>query len=266
MRRHLVSAILVLFGGAAIAAEPTETITVTASATVFAKPDSARIHYSVRVSEPSIEEAKDSATKLVTSMDETLKKLKLNDLTIASGAIAYSRPATTAAARRALGGPGGPGLGGAPPAARGIYSAQVPLTATIREKDPEKLRSAVDTFVKKIVESGAIISGDVGDSDSPFSSAAASRLAAADATRIEWILSDDAAARRDAYRSAVRKAKADAETISKELGWDKLTILSVTDGMLLAVPRELADFVSPASKGPAGEVPVSVKVTLKCSR
>jgi uncharacterized protein YggE len=274
MRLLLTSALVAVFAGAAMAAEPTETITVTASATVFVKPDSARIHYLLRVSEPSIEEAKDSASKLVTSLDENLKKLKLPDLTTTAGAITYGRATTSARAARAgfpaagAVNPGGKGAG--PAAARETYSAQVPLTATIRDKDPDKLRSAVDAFVKKIVESGAIISGDVVDSDSPFASAlAAARASAADAARIEWLLSDDSAARRDALRAAIRKAKADAETLSKELGWDKLTVLSVADGLstsTVLTTRELLDLSTATPKTPAGEVPVSVRVTLKCSR
>jgi uncharacterized protein YggE len=75
--------------------------------------------------------------------------------------------------------------------------------------------------------------------------------------QIEWIVTDDTAARKDAYRAAVRKAKANAEAISKEIGWNTLKIVSVVDGA--STPEQSA-------RPPAGEVPVTARVTLKCSR
>jgi hypothetical protein len=247
-----------------MAAEPTETITVTAGATVFAKPDAARVHYTIRVNEPSIEEAKDSAAKLMKRMDESLKNLKLSDLATSSGAIAYSRGGTGRVRPGAFGAPG------AAPAPKGAYSAQIPFTATIREKDSEKLRDAVDTFLKKIVESGASISGDLLDSDTGFTSAAAARLNAAESPRIDWMVSDESAARKEAYRQAVRKAKADAETLSKEIGWESMKVISVTDGAsstnTATSPRDILEPLTGISKGLVCEVPISVRVTLKCSR
>jgi len=274
MRRLSVLAAMVLAVTIGVAAEPTETITVTANATVYVKPDAARVHYLVRVNEPSIEEAKDSASKMLKTMDESLKKLGLSDLTTNAGVISYSRVGATGRAR-----PGGFGAAGAPgaasAAARAVYSAQCPLTATIREKDLDKLRASVDTFLKKIVESGAIIAGDGADADSPFSSAAATRLLIGDSPRIDWVVTDESTARRDAYRSAIRKAKADAETLSKEIGWDNFKVISVTDGASATATRDPFESASAAlrsatgsggSPGAIAEVAISVRVTLKCSR
>src|SRR5258707_14588619 len=56
-------------------------ITVTGTATVYAKPDTARIHYGVRCSEPSADAVKDVLTKTTTTIDEAVKKLKLSGLT-----------------------------------------------------------------------------------------------------------------------------------------------------------------------------------------
>lgn len=242
---------------ASLAAEPAETITVSASATVFVKPDSARIHYLVRASEPSVDAAKETVSKQVDLMNEGIKGLKLGDLTVSRGPTTYSRNPTTArAAKGAFGAPGAP--------AQATYHAQIAMTATIHEKkEPEKLLKSVDTFVKKIVESGALITGDTVDADSPFTSARAA-LATADAPRVEWFLSDDLPSRKRAYQAAMYRAKADAIAIYNELGWKTFKILSATDG---SGARDSNEVVAvPSSKPPAGEVSVTVRVTLKCSQ
>ena len=188
------------------------------------------MHYLVRVSEPSIEEAKDSASKMLKTMDESLKKLgsRRSDNGGRRDFLWSCRADWTGSPSICGSRWTGRSRGGR--ATRAIYSAQCPLTATIREKDADKLRASVDTFLKKIVESGAIIAGDNSDADSPFSSAAAARLLAGESPRIDWMVSDESAARKDAYRAAIRKAKADAETLSKEIGWESMKVVSVTDG------------------------------------
>ncbi len=267
MRSHISSAIAILFAGVGVAAEPTETITVTGSATVFVKPDSARIHYVVRVTDTSIEAVNDTATKRVASIGESIKGLKISNLTTSSGTVAYGRT-TASRGGRAFGGAGGfPGGGGGPnpaaaPGPQTTYHAQVPLTATIKEMSPDKLRAAVDTFVKKVVECGATITGDSDDAESAFVRARA--VSSSDAARIDWFLSNDAAARREAVRTAIRKAKADAETMANELGWEKFKIISASDAASLLGER-LEASISPR-RLPAGEVAVTARVMLKCSR
>jgi uncharacterized protein YggE len=81
-------------------------------------------------------------------------------------------------------------------------------------------------------------------------------------TRTEWLLADDTAPRQEAYRAAVRKAKANAQAISKEIGWETLKIVSVTDG----ASAYLGEGTATAPRTPAGEIAVTARVTLKCSR
>lgn len=59
----------------------------------------------------------------------------------------------------------------------------------------------------------------------------------------------------------MRKAKANAQAISKEIGWEWLKIVSVTDGA-----GYLGEGGANAPRTPAGEVAVSARVTLRCSR
>src|SRR5262249_31054588 len=144
--------------------------------------------------------------------------------------ISYSRNPLGRAARNGFpgaNGPGGPGFPGGPGGLASV-SAQIPLCATISEKDPDKLRHSVDSFIAKITEGGATLAGDT-DPDSPFISSRSALLAANESPRIDWIVTDDASPRRDALRAALRKAKADAEALAKELGWEKITIVSVAD-------------------------------------
>lgn len=254
--RHFSCLALFIVPAITVGAEPTETITISASATVYVKPDSARVHYMVRASEPSVDAAKETVSKQVELMNEGIKGLKLADLTASVGPTAFSRnPLTARAAKAGFGAPAGP--------AQTTYHAQVPLTATIREKDPDKLLKSVDAFVKKIVESGAHITGDAVDTESPFTTARAA-LATGDAPRVEWFLSNELPSRQKAYQAAVQKAKADAVAISKELEWQTLKILSVVDGSGVRDTNEIV--VVPSNKTPAGEVSVTARVTLKCSR
>lgn len=259
--RAICSSALLLVPTVLLAAEPESTITVTASATVIAKPDSARIHYVVRMSEPSIDEAKDTIDKHLAKMKASFKDLAIPELSVSNGPTAFSRIASTG--RAARGGFPPNGAAAPQPAPRNAYTAMVPLTATIRNKDADKLLKSVDAFLKKIVESGAHISGDVSDADSPFQSARASAMGSADAPRVELFQADDSATRREAYRAAMRKAKADAETLSKELGWESFRVATVLDG---PSSREINEPVAPFVRTPSGEISMTARVTLKCTR
>jgi uncharacterized protein YggE len=247
-----------------MAAEPMETITVTGSATVFVKPDAARINYVVRATDASADAAKDTAAKQLTTIADSVKGLKLDNLKTTNGTMTFSR-ATPSRVRAAFNGPGGPGLAGPGAAGLGSYTAQIPLTTTITEKDPSKLIHSADAFMAKIVEGGATIAGDA-DPDSPFtsSSRAIAALGLGEALRIEWLISDEASHRHEALRAAVRKAKGDAEALAKELGWEKITILSIVDTPYEPITASAAAAAN--AKAPAGEVPVTARVTIKCSR
>jgi uncharacterized protein YggE len=265
MRDRIGLAVLCVVTAVGRAAEPSETITVTASATVYVKPDGARIHYAARASEPTMEAAREAAFKQAAAVADAAKDLKLADLTTTTGAVSHSTRAGSRARAGFGGGPVNPGANPAPPPGPVIsYSAHVPLTTSIAEKDPDRLPSSLDTFLKKVVEAGAYLTAEGLDSDSPFGPGGAGRASSADSLRIDWLLTDDTAPRKDAFRAAVRKAKANAEAISKEIGWETLKVISVVDGD--SAPRDVAERAVAAPRTPAGQVAVTARVTLKCSR
>ena len=253
-----VAALIVTTGRSA---EPEETITVSASATVFAKPNTARLHFTVRVSEDTAEAAKEAAAKQASSVTASIKELKLESLATTTGPVSYTRRVSQAGFRGGgfQGGAVNPGGNPAPrPAPQTSYLGGVPLTTTVRESDPDKLLASVDALMRKLIDAGVELSPDsVIDPEERFSP---SRVSSA-LPRIEWLLSDDTTARLEAYRAAVKKAKANAQAISKEIGWETLKIVSVTDGAAGAW-----DASGPTPRTPAGEVAVTARVTLKCSR
>jgi uncharacterized protein YggE len=263
MRGAIALAVVAAAAAFGRAAEPEETITVTASATVFARPNSARLHYAVRATEETADAAKEAAAKQAGAVTAALKDLKLDRAATTTGPASYSRRVSQPAFRGG-GFPGGavnPGGNPAPrPGPQTTFSGSVPLTTTVRESDPDNLRSSVDSLMRKLIEAGVDLGPDGFDPDAGFGPGRGSTAA----PRIEWLLSDDTAQRQEAYRAAVRKAKANAQAISKEIGWETLRVVSVTDGP--AGPREPGDTGGPAPRTPAGEVAVTARVTLKCSR
>jgi hypothetical protein len=137
------------------------------------------------------------------------------------------------------------------------------MSVTVRDTAPDRLTATVDLVLRKLIDSGAAVTIDTIDEGfGPFGGGGpGGRRGGIQSTttsshQIEWLVTDDTAARKEAYRAAVRKAKANAEAISKEIGWNTLKIVSVVDGA--ATPE-------PAGRAPAGEVPVTARVTLKCS-
>jgi uncharacterized protein YggE len=262
MRGPIVSAVLVLAAGVGPAAEPDETITVTATATVFARPTTARLHYTVRVSEESADAAKEAAAKQAASVTSALKDLKLDSVATTTGAVSYTRRVSQAGFRGGGGFPGGAVNPGGNPAPRPgpvtSFAGAVPLSTTVRETDPVKLMSSVDALMRKLLDSGVDLTLEAVEPDDLFGR---SRVSTA-TTRIEWLLADDTAQRQEAYRAAVRKAKANAQAISKEIGWETLKIVSVTDG----ASGYMVEGTAAAPRTPAGEIAVTARVTLKCSR
>ena len=263
MCRLIGLTVVVLAVAGSRADEPAETITVSASATVFVKPDTARVHYSVAAGgESTADAAKDAASKQLAAVNDAIKALKFSDLATSAGAVSLSRTATRSGRGFGPAPPVNPGANPAPPpVTTTIYTATIPLTATFREKEPGKLLGSVDLFVKRVTELGGRVTHDSTDSD-PFGPGSfSSRSRVSESPRIEWLVADDTAARKDAYRAAVRKAKANAEAISKEIGWETLKIVSVADGA--SQPRDASEA---APRPGAGEVAVTARVTLKCSR
>lgn len=260
MRAILTFAVLSFAAGVGPAAEPTEAISVTGSATVFARPTMARIHYTVRVSEDTAEAAKEAAAKRAATVTGTLKELKLDNLATTAGAVSYSRRLSQPGIRGGgfRGGAVNPGANPAPPPGpQTTFYGSMPLTTTVREADPEKLLASVDSLMRKLLESGIDLTGDGFDPDEPFGRGRVSTSS----PRVEWLLADDAAPRQEAYRAAVRKAKVNATAVAKELGWEAVKVVSVKDSAAAS-----AEVSGPAPRTPAGEVAVTARVTLTYSR
>lgn len=171
MRVPLVSAVLVLAAGVGPAAEPEETITVSASATVFARPNTARLHYTVRVSEESADAAKEAVGKQAASVAAALKDLKLDSVATTAGAVSYTRR-TSRAGFQGGGFPGGAVNPGGNPAPRPgpvtNFAGAVPLTTTVRETDPARLMSSVDALMCKLIDSGVDLTQEGLEPDEPF--------------------------------------------------------------------------------------------------
>jgi uncharacterized protein YggE len=263
--RFLLTAIAVGLAAAAAGAEE-RVITTTGTATVYAKPDVARIHYGVRVSEPSADAVRDVLGKTTTAIDEAIKKLKLNGLTITTAPVSIKQSSGN---NPGLGVPAPPG-GAAPGPGLGPFLGFSSHTATIKETDPEKLRAAVDSFVKAVTEAGANTGG--GEEKENNLGAFIPGQEQTGGPRVVLARDDDSAARDQALQKAVEKALKSAKAIAKGLGAGEVKVLSVTDtpetekvaqdsflGAIYGVET------SGGPKTPAGEVEVKVRVMVKCS-
>jgi len=271
MRVLLAAAVAGLSLGTAALADPADKadhlITVTGTATVYAKPDVARIHYGVRVSEPSADAVKDVLTKTTTAIDEAVKKLKLSGLTITTAPVSIKQSSGNNNAGLAV--PAAPG-GAAPGPGLGPFLGFSSHTATIAEKDPEKLRTAVDAFVKAITEAGANTGG--GEERENGEGIVFPGQVSSGGPKVVLALDDDSAAREQALQKAVEKAVKSAKAIAKGLGAGEVRVLSVTDSPEPEKPTPEAliniyGIESPANgaRAPAGEVEVKVRVVVKCS-
>ena len=143
-------------------------------------------------------------------------------------------------------------------------------TATITEKDPEKLRAAVDAFVKAITEAGANTGG--GEERENNLGAFLPGQESSGGPKIVLSRDDDSAAREQALQKAVEKAVRSARVIAKGLGGGEVKVVSVTDNPEAEkpTPETLMSFYGIESAGggprvPAGEVEVKVRVVVKCS-
>lgn len=240
-------------------------ITTTGTATVYAKPDVARIHYGVRVSEPAADAAKDVLTKQTAAIDEAIKKLKLGDVQITTAPIIIRQSSGQEAALMA------PAAGAAQPGpGLGPFIAYSSHTATITNSDPEKLRAAVDAFVKAATEAGANTGG--GEERTNTLGAFLPGQESGGGPTVVLVRSDDSAARQQALKAAVEKAVKSARTIAEALGAKEVKVVSVAEAPEAAKqsPESIfgiygIDAPPSGPRAPAGEVEVKVRVTVKCS-
>ena len=267
--RILISALAAGLIVAGANADPAErVITTTGTATVYAKPDTARIHYGVRVSEPSADAVKDVLTKTTTAIDEAVKKLKLAGLTISSAPIAIKQSTGN---NVGLAVPVAPG-GAAPGPGLGPFLGFSSHTATLTEKDPDKLRAAVDAFVKAITEAGANTSGGEERGENNIGIVLPGQEANG-GPKVVLSRDDDSTAREQALQKAVAKALGSAKAIAKGLGGGEVKVLSVTEAPEAekgAGPESFFGAIygmetASGPRSPAGEVEVKVRVVVKCS-
>jgi len=266
--RSVLSVVAVGLTVLPVGAQPAErVITVTGTATVYAKPDVARIHYGVRVSEPSADAVKDVLTKSTTTIDEAVKKLKLPALTVTTAPVVIKQSSGNNGIGLAV--PAAPG-GAAPAPGLGPYLGFSSHTATITEKDPEKLRAAVDAFVKAVTEAGANTGG--GEERESNLGVVFPGQDSNGGPKVVLSREDDSAAREQALQKAVEKAVKSARAIAKGLGGAEVKVLSVTDAPEAEkpMPESLLNIYGIEAPGnspraPAGEVEVKVRVVVKCS-
>jgi uncharacterized protein YggE len=259
-----------LVAGPAPAADPPakadRMITVTGTATVYAKPDVARVYYGIRVQEPSVDAVKDVIAKMSGTMDEGIKKLKLANLKVTSAPVSIQQSQGNNNAALAM----PPGAGAPAPAAPGLgpFVGHTSHTATIADADPDKLRAAVDAFVKTVVETGANTSGDIRDANANIFIPGQETNGG---PKVVLSRSDDSAAREEALQKAVDRAVKNAKAIAKALGGGEVKVVAVEEGEPEKVPAEgMAAAIygletSGSHKSPAGEVEVKVRVVVKCA-
>lgn len=242
----------------------TRTITTSASATVYVKPDVARIHYGIRITEPSPDAVKDILAKTTKTMDEAIGKLKLNNMKITTAPLSIKQASANALGNIAIGGAAGaaPGMGMMQP-----YIGQTSNTATITESDPEKLRAAVDAFVKAVTETGCNSSGG-DDRDNPLVGFGDQEPGGG--PKVVLSRSDESSARDEALQKATEKALRQAKTLAKALGGGEVKVISATDTepettTALNLNTIFGEGKQEGPRTPAGEVEVKVKVTVKVS-
>lgn len=264
MRYAIVGLLAVVASGSLLAEGKERTITVTGTAIVYVKPDTARIHYGARVTEPTVDAAKEMLGKTTVAMEEAIKKLKLSGLSISAAPATVRQGAQNQPNVQFA--PVAPG--GAAPAAGGLgpFTANASFSAKITESNPEKLKAAVESFVKAITEAGA---NSNGDDREPTEGVFLPGQQGSGGPKVVLTKADESSAREEAFTQAVEKAMKNAKSIAKALGSDKVAVVSVSEGDSEKPTNENLGFiygVEPSgNKGPAGEVEVKVKIVLKVS-
>ncbi len=241
--------------------KPERFITVSGTATVYAKPDTARIFYGVKVTEPTADAVKEVLAKHSKAIDDSVKKLKIGTLSITTGPLGLKQASNQNVVMAMV-------PGGAPAAANpglGPFTGHTAQTATITNADPEKLRADIDTFLKSIIDAGANTNGAEPKEESinffPGQGGGGG-------PKVVLARADESAARGEAFQAAVERAVKNAKAIAKGLGAIEVKVVSVTDEAEKPVAEALNIYglESPsAARSPAGEIEVKVRVIVKCT-
>ena len=230
-------------------------ITVAGTASVTVAPDTARIHYGVKVSEPTTDGAKEILNKTLATINDNVAKLKIAGLTTVAAPVTFRHQSD--ANRQRFGG-GGPQP--MPPMTTIVGHAS--FAATITNSDPAKLKESVDAFLKTISEHGANASSE-DRNDEIFYSGRDTPTGA----KVVLSCKNDADARKKAYKQAVANALQNANSISEGLGGKTVDVVSVSDAEL--EPTNNNNIFGPffdraTTPTTQGEVEVRVRVMVKC--
>ena len=243
-------------------------ISVSGAATVYAKPDTARIHYGVRVTEPSADAVSDVLGKTTKAMDDAVAKLKLSSVSVTSAPMGIRQGGGNNNNLPVPVAPGG-AAGGAP--GIGTLTGFTSHTAMITNADPDKLRTDVEAFLKAITEAGAKTSGG---EPKNFNFDVFPGGNSSDGPKVILSRADDSAARDEALQKAVEKALKGARAVAKGLGVDpaSIKVVAVADAepdKPGTDPQNMFNVFEGLSATPppttAGQVEVRVKVVVKCS-
>ena len=182
-------------------------VIVHASATVQAKPDMARISFSV-MTQVGIN-TREEADKHVKKIKDALSALAIPGMDI----LAIGTPITTVTTedRRGAFNP----MGGGGPMEQTTKQAHTIFVVTVRDKNPDKLREKATKLADVASEHGGTSVGNQFDDFTPINRGGGFRMRMAvvdvqPGPRIEWLVDNDAEARQDAIRRAIKVATENA--------------------------------------------------------
>jgi uncharacterized protein YggE len=196
------------------------TVTVTANATSYAKPNAARLTFVVMSqTQANIREDND---RQVAKVKKGLADLALANLDVQVVPSSINTLQVTAARQKGFVGPGGPAM--AQPAQQ-TKQIQTLFVVTLRDKEVERLGTGVAKLSDLIVENGGMAPND--DTGPGFRT---TRLAAAASEsflgpRIDWLAENSGDARRQAIKHAVKEATENARAAVGEPA--SLQVLSI---------------------------------------
>jgi uncharacterized protein YggE len=236
---------LVLGAGVIVGQDPSKAevrkVVVNSTATVYVKPESARLSFIVVAAEASDKSAREANEKQIKRIKDALAALQLgktdvevNVMPCAISNLGISPPAQ-GAARTLV-----------------VKRAQSVFEVTVREKDLDKLRDAVRRLTEAATDNGA--TGSEADDrvarirPFPLRAGAAEEPESVSGPSIEWLAAETGEARRDAIRIATKNAMADAEAAT---GDAKLKVLEIN----VSAPEDIQ----------TARIPIRVTVVVTCA-